>query len=101
MACEVVYTLPPLILKHGKFEKTEPSVVGLVDHDGNIVGTDYSFRNRHVVGGVAISKHTQYIKQGQVLVDPLTGEEFKETKKGGSFFNKLSGLLVKPYAAES
>ena len=81
------------------FHNEEGVVVGNIDQEGRIEGTDYKFPQGTIVGGVAITQNHRLAEVSEdELVNPATGVHFKRTKKGDGFFDKGTGSYVKPYA---
>jgi hypothetical protein len=96
----IAHTLPPLHFKGKETEIVPAEIVGLVDAQGHIKGTPYQYHTKQIRGGVAMTAHDEYLVKGDTLVDPLTGDVFKETKKKTGFFNAKKALFVKPYCTE-
>ena len=87
-------------LNKGKFGPYSGRKVGSVSPTGEIEGTQYKF-HRPVVGGVAITSDKTLTSDGDDLLNPATGDRFKLTKKGTGYFNKQTGVFVKPWLKES
>lgn len=99
MSKEVVHCRSSKIID-GEFVDHPGQEVGNVLPDGTIENTDYKFKKRKVVGGVAVTDNSRLVRDLDTLINPATGERFKRTKKGTGFFSWLSQTFVKPYLEE-
>jgi hypothetical protein len=87
-------------LKDGKFQKMPPQVVGKIDENGHIGGTDYTF-SRGIKGGIAITTNsTLEVLEDGSLRNPATGDVFEETKSKKGFVSKASKVFIKPYGGK-
>lgn len=85
-------------MSKGVWGNVEAEIVGSIEN-GHIANTEYQFHRKTVCGGIAMTRRGEelIVKDDQTLIDPLTGEEFKQTRKKTGFFNAKRGLLSKPY----
>lgn len=86
-------------LKDGKFQKMQPQVVGKIDADGHIGGTDYTF-SRGIKGGVAITTNSTLVEDGDGLINPATGQKFEPTKKKTGYWDPLGKVFIKTWGGK-
>jgi hypothetical protein len=74
--------------------------VGKVTREGKIEGTNYQFKGREVIGGIAITTNEDLIQDGENLVNPVTKTVFKPTRKGTGFWNNTKQIFVKTWGGK-